>query len=411
MFSFFLRKKKPRKGKIMPGGKERINLLIEVGSFDKGGLEKLVLDMVLLLDRERFSVVIASVGPIGFLGQKAIDAGIRVFELSGPGRKRLYRKILTEERINLTNSHFSHFGYSLFKENRIPNVTFIHNVYAFLNGRQLRTFLQSDKYVDKYIAVSKAARDYAVGRLGVDRSKVVSIPNGLDLEEHKLREAHASDVSRTEFGLAKEDYVLLNVASYNLHKGHYLMADAMKKILEVRDDIKILCIGNVVFPPHVEGLKAYLKEEKLDRHIIMPGFYPNVESFYKMADAFLQPSFIEGWSIAMNEAMFYGKPMILTRTGGAPEVIEGNDIGILIDNEYGDILNLDSTLLDSMAYKQRSFKTSTALAQAMLEFGNNKEHWKEAGMKGRRKFMERYDLRQIVKRYEDIFIKVAFSRN
>ena len=411
MFSFFLRKKKPRKGKIIPGGKERINLLIEVGSFDKGGLEKLVLDMVLLLDRERFSVVVASVGPIGFLGQKAIDAGIRVFELSGPGRKRLYRKILTEERINLTNSHFSHFGYSLFKENGIPNVTFIHNVYAFLNARQQRTFVQSDRYVDKYIAVSDNAGRYAVGRLGIDKEKVVTIPNGLDLEEHKQRERQAPNVSRTEFGLAKEDYVLLNVASYNLHKGHYLMADAMKKILEVRDDIKILCIGNVVFPPHVEGLKAYLKEEKLDRHIIMPGFYPNVESFYKMADAFLQPSFIEGWSIAMNEAMFYGKPMILTRTGGAPEVIEGNDIGILIDNEYGDILNLDSALLDSMAYKQRSFKTSTALAQAMLEFGNNKEHWKEAGMKGRRKFVERYDLRQIVKRYEDIFIKVAFSRN
>lgn len=411
MFSFFLRKKKTLKGKIMLGGKERINLLIEVGSFDMGGLEKFVLDMALLLDCERFSVVIASVGPIGFLGQKAIDAGIRVFELSGPGRKRLYRKILTEERINLTNSHFSHFGYSLFKENGIPNVTFIHNVYAFLNGRQLRTFLQSDKYVDQYIAVSKAARDYAVGRLGVDRSKVVLIPNGLDLEEHKLREAHASDVSRTEFGLAKEDYVFLNVASYNLHKGHYLMADAMKKILELRDNIKILCIGNVIFRPHVEEFRRYVKRNKLNRHIIMPGFYPNVESFYKMAYAFLQPSFIEGWSIAMNEAMFYGKPMILTRTGGAPEVIEGNDIGILIDNEYGDILNLDSALLDSMAYKQRSFKTSTALAQAMLEFGNNKEHWKEAGMKGRRKLMERYDLRQIVKRYEDIFIKVAFSRN
>jgi glycosyltransferase involved in cell wall biosynthesis len=406
LFKFLLKRQKKCKTNNTPGGEQRINLLIEVGSFDKGGLEKLVMDMALLLDREKFHVSIVSMGPVGFLGQKAIDGGVSVFDLSGRGRKQLYREILRDQKITLTNSHFSHYGYPLFKERKIPNVTFIHNVYAFLNSRQLSTFIRCDKYVNKYIAVSNNAARYATAKLGVDRRKVEVIPNGLDIEEYQRKKSQAPLISRTDFGVGDDDYLFLNVASYNLHKGHYLMADAMKRILQVRDDIKILCIGNPVFPPHVEGLKAYLKEQKLDRHIRMPGFYPNVESFYDVADAFLQPSFIEGWSIAMNEAMFFGKPMILTKTGAAPEVIQGNDIGILIDNEYGDILNLDSSLLDSLAYHQRSFHISEMLARTMIEFADNKERWKAAGERGNKKLMERYDIRKIIERYEAFFWNV-----
>ena len=92
-----------------------------------------------------------------------------------------------------------------------------------------------------------------------------------------------------------------------------------------------------------------------------------------MADAFLLPSFIEGWSIAMNEAMFYGKPLLMTDTGGASEVIEDGDIGRLIPNEYGDVTNLHSSLLDELAFNRRHFQTAAYLAQAMIEFADHRE--------------------------------------
>jgi glycosyltransferase involved in cell wall biosynthesis len=181
------------------------------------------------------------------------------------------------------------------------------------------------------------------------------------------------------------------------------MADAMQKLLKTRDDIKILCLGNVIYSPHVEELRAYLKENNLDKHILMPGFYPEVEAFYASVDAFLLPSFIEGWSIAMNEAMFYEKPMILSDTGASAEVIENSDIGILIENEYGDTLNLDSALLDSTAYDKRDYDTSKNLAAAMENFADNREYWKEAGKKGLRKVVKFLNFDKIVRRYEDVF--------
>ena len=121
----------------------------------------------------------------------------------------------------------------------------------------------------------------------------------------------------------------------------------------------------------------------------MLGYISKIENIMPIVDACIMPSFIEGWSIAMNEAMFYGKPLIMTDTGGASEVIENNDIGILIPNEYGASDLLDRTTLDKLAYKPHHYKISSMVADAMIAFADNHEYWKKAGEKGRRKRPEK----------------------
>jgi glycosyltransferase involved in cell wall biosynthesis len=385
---------------------DKINLLIELDTFDKGGLQKVVLDSALRFNPDLFNVTIVSVNGAGYLAGVAEKNGIKVYALPKLNKKQTYENILKDENINLSNSHFSHFGYPILKKYGIPNVTFIHNVYAFLRGKALDQLKEDDIYVDQYISVSNKATRYAVEKLGVNATKVMTIPNGLILEEHFEKEKNSVPMTRAELGLSESDYVFLNPASYNLHKGHYVMIDAMKQILKVRNDIKILCIGNVVYEPHFNELVAYLKNSGLDKYILLPGYFPNVESIYPIVDAFLMPSFIEGWSIAMNEAMFYKKPLIMTDTGGASDVIENNDIGILIENEYGDITNLYSEYLDDMAYIQKDFKIAGKLADAMIEFANNKAYWKNAGEKGRDKIISQYNFDDVVKKYEDTYIKL-----
>lgn len=385
----------------------KINLLIELASFDKGGLEKVVLDSAMRFDRAKFDVTVVSVGKLGHLGDVARQAGLRVVGLPENGKERAYNRILDECRIDLAISHFSHFGYRLLRRKHVPNITFIHNVYAFLCGDALRRFRDDDRFVDLYISVSNKATEYAHQKLGIALDKIVTIPNGLIIEEHEQRERTAPIVLREDLGLDATDYVFLNVASYNLHKGHYLMADAMRKVVKSHPEIKILCIGNVVHPPHIDQLRHYLAEHGLERNILMPGYHPNIESFYQIADAFLLPSFIEGWSIAMNEAMFYGKPMILTDTGGAAQVIENSDIGILVEPEYGDFLELDSARLDQLAYEPRSYRIAQPLADAMVDFATRRKYWAQAGRRGRDKIFANYNFDDIVRRYEQIFFDVV----
>ncbi|VXC34704.1 Glycosyl transferase [Burkholderia sp. 8Y] len=390
--------------------KDKLNVLIELASFDKGGLEKVVLDSALAFDRARFDVTIVTPGKVGHLGSVAQAAGLRVIGLPAGDVLGAYRKTLKQFDIDVSMSHFSNTGYPLFAERGILNITFIHNVYAFFSQEQARAFAENDRYVDCYISVSRNATRYAVENLGVTASKVITVPNGLIISEHEAREKKPVKLTREALGLSESDYVFANIASYNLHKGHYIMADAMKHLLQRRRDVKILCVGNVVYPPHVEELRRYLSEHGLDGHILMPGYFPDVEDVHRIADAFLLPSFIEGWSIAMNEAMFYQKPMILTDTGASAEVIEDSDIGMLIRNEYGDTPRLNSALLDELAYKPHSYEIAPVLAQAMDEMASNREKWREKGRAGRAKIYERFDFSAIVKRYEQIIENVVRER-
>lgn len=393
-----------------PPGSQQLNLLIEIDSFDKGGMQKVVLDSALRLIQDGVPVIIVSVGPVGYLADEAKKNGIKVFQLPSKDIPAFYEHIIKSNRISMTCSHFSRIGYPIFSKLRIPNVTFIHNVYAFLTQDKIDKFKKDDKYVGAYIAVSKKAAYYARKRLGIPLNKIITIPNGLIIEEHLNRMRNATLISRSSFGVSEDDYLFLNVASYNLHKGHYLMAEAMEHILKTRKDIKILCIGNIIYPPHVEEFRRYIVDKGLDKHILLPGYFPNVESFYDISNAFLLPSFIEGWSIAMTEAMFYGKPMILTDTGGASEIIENNDIGIVIENEYGDTANLYSEYLDEMAYHQRSYRITASLAAAMSNFAENRSYWADAGRKAKEKVLQNYDFNKIVKRQKEVFMDVLQDR-
>lgn len=390
-----------KKNSKYDGGK--INLLIELNSFDKGGLEKVVLDLAIGLSKTEFLVTIVSVNKTGYLAQIARENGIEVIGLSGVNKNKQYKEILIDKKIHLTNSHFSSFGYELFSGLGIPNITFIHNIYAFMSTSQIAEFLINDKYVHKYISVSPKATRYAELNLKVDPLKIVTIPNGLNISEHDERIRKNKAIDRAQFGLKNDDYVFLNPASYNLHKGHYLMADAMMRVVKINPKIKILCVGNIVYKPHFDGFKEYLKDVGLMDNILMPGYYERIEDIYPMCDAFILPSFIEGWSIAMNEAMYYERPMILTDVGGSSEVLQDNDIGILIPNEFGDVESLNSKLLDKLAYDTKKFKTSELLSDAILNFNNNKNYWSNQGKLGRHKIIERYNFLHVISKYENVF--------
>ena len=388
--------------KTLLRGKNDKNIVVEVASFDKGGLEKVVLDTALVFRSRGFNPIIVSAGKVGHLGALAVAAGLEVVELPNRGRSLVYERLLKARGVRIAISHFSRTGYPLFRKLNIPNITFIHNVYAMLRGQALDNFKADDAAVGRYISVSKNATRYAVERLGVHPQKIVDIPNGIISDDYLSRgDTKAKRIRREDFGLDANDYVFLNVASYNLHKGHYLMLQALEIVRQTRSDIKILCVGNEIYPPHVQELRALIAEKGMADHMIMPGYYKDIAELHAISDAFLLPSFVEGWSIAMNEAMFFEKPMILTDTGGASEVIEDSDIGFLLPNEYGNTIALDSELLDRLSYTSQDYKIAPKLAAAMLDFADRRAHWATAGKRARQKILQHHDFEQIVDRYID----------
>jgi glycosyltransferase involved in cell wall biosynthesis len=398
---------KPRPPPPAPGA---LRVVIEVPAFDTGGLEKVVLDTARGFDRARIAPLVVSVGRLGRMAGQASAAGLHVEGLPRRDPARAYERLLDAFRPALAVAHFSSFGYGQFARRGIPVICVIHNVYAFFSDAQRDAFIAEDRQVAHYISVSPKATQYATARLGIAPARITTIPNGLDIADDARRRSATRPARRERLGIAATDYVFLNVAAYNLHKGHHLMAAAMRLLLARRRDIRIVCVGNTVNPAHLRTLRARLAAEGLDRHMLLPGYSADVMSMFAMADAFLLPSFIEGWSIAMNEAMACGKPMILTDTGGASEVIVDEDIGIVVPNEYGPVAALEGRLLDRLAYDTREFRIAADLARAMERFADNRAHWAAAGARGTEKLRRDYDLRDTVRRHAAVMQAVAAGR-
>jgi glycosyltransferase involved in cell wall biosynthesis/2-polyprenyl-3-methyl-5-hydroxy-6-metoxy-1,4-benzoquinol methylase/predicted nucleic acid-binding Zn-ribbon protein len=380
----------------------KLNILIETATLDKGGLEQVIFDIGTKIDKNLFNVYIVCIEKDGYIADKCREVGIQVFLINK--NKKKYENLIQKLKIDFVNAHYSLFGPSIASKFGIPVVSVLHNNYVWLSESDKLEFKDADKHIKKYIAVSKNVSRYSRHYFGLSSRKIEIIPNGINIEAHERSPKKIK--TRRDFDLDNEDYVFLNVAAYQGAKGHNLMITAMMDLIEKFPKMKIICVGQVMDSKYYNKIINEIKRKNLEKNIIFTGFIAHEELFclYQMADAFLLPSLFEGWSVATMEAMLYGLPMILTDVGGSREIIEDNDIGIVIPNSYGDIINLNSSNFCKLYEEERPANTED-LKAAMIAFYENREKWEEAGKKGIEKVRMRYNLNNIVHQYEALFIK------
>jgi len=70
------------------------------------------------------------------------------------------------------------------------------------------------------------------------------------------------------------------------------------------------------------------------------GYQPDPQRFYYLCDGFALPSFIEGWSLALAEALYAGLPIVATEVGGAREVLGGSR-HFLVPAQYASVVDVD----------------------------------------------------------------------
>lgn len=100
-------------------------------------------------------------------------------------------------------------------------------------------------------------------------------------------------------------------------------------------DLKFWIVGD---GPEKGYLKSLAEKLGIQKSVVFWGFQEDVVPFLEQADAFILPSFSEGFSISLVEAMSCALPSIATNVGGPSEIIKPQT-GFLIDpsNDY-DIL-------------------------------------------------------------------------
>ncbi|MBB3177622.1 glycosyltransferase family 4 protein [Variovorax sp. Sphag1AA] len=123
---------------------------------------------------------------------------------------------------------------------------------------------------------------------------------------------------------------LLSVANVSPRKGHALLIDALAGL---RDRRWVLhCVGSLTMDAEcTASLVAAIDRHGLRDRVMLHGEQdePALRAFYERADAFVLPSFHEGYGMALAEALAHGLPVISTTAGAIPDTVPA-DAGVLV---------------------------------------------------------------------------------
>jgi len=379
---------------------DRPCIALEINSMDKGGMEEVVCNLGMQFDHLHAKPVIVCTERGGLLAENAIKSGVQLEVMQNDIDN--YEQFLKGQSVALLNTHYSNFGLRIASKLGIPVVSTIHNSYVWFSKNDRKKFGLADTEIAHYIAVSNNVSKYMIERLGISQEKISVIPNGVDTVHLSFSNQISPKITRDTFGLGADDFVFLNVASLDGRKNHHAIISAVKRMIPDFPSIKVICAGNAMEPVYSREIKERVKQLGLSNYILFPGYIQEIVDLYRLSDAFLLPSIVEGWSIAMMEALFFGLPLIMTDVGGAKEVLEQPGIGILIKNSFGEITSLTNENL-GIYTREESPSNLEEMIQAMEDVLTRPEYWKSFSKKRRQLIEDKYSLETAVNNTMDVF--------
>jgi glycosyltransferase involved in cell wall biosynthesis len=159
---------------------------------------------------------------------------------------------------------------------------------------------------------------------GVHPDATVTVHEGIDLA--RVEAAPAANVHE-EFWLPHQAPVVGNVAALVRHKGHRHLIGAAAIVLRDIPDARFLIAGEGELRPILE---RQIREQRLEKHVFLAGFRPDILSLHKGFDIFVMSSVTEGLGTSLLDAMACAKPVVATAAGGIPEVVVDGETGLLV---------------------------------------------------------------------------------
>jgi glycosyltransferase involved in cell wall biosynthesis len=318
---------------IRPRGSRKVLHLL-VG-LTIGGIENQLLGVLPLLQGTGYRSVVCSLKGEGPLGAEFRGRGIPVIPLEGRGKRdprvfwRLYR-VLRAEKVDLLHCFTTRANWAGAVVGRLARVPVI-----LLSDREIRTWMKPLHWcLDRFclrvahgmVVPSEAVRAFDVKLLGGSGDKIWVIPNGVDIEAFASH-GPADDI-RGDVGLDPKTPLVGYLGRLeDSVKGVSYLLEAMAILRSKGEDLHLLVIGE---GPSGRRLREKASLLDLDGSVSFLGNRRDIPHVMKALDLLVVPSAQEGCPNVLLEAMAAGTPIVATRVGGTPELVQHGETGWLV---------------------------------------------------------------------------------
>lgn len=253
---------------------------------------------------------------------------VRMVHCQGRADWRAVRQIeecIQEDGIQLIHTHgykADLYGYVAARRSGKPIVATCHN---WLGGTAaLGIYNHLDRMALKRFHGLAAVSDSVAQRLlasGVSAKKIRTIANGIDVQTfERARPLQAFNLDGSK--------VVGMVARLDLKKGFEYLLRAANELRGSFPELKVVIVGEGPDRSEIEGM---IQRLGLQSSVILAGQRSDMPAVYAAMDVFVLPSLNEGLPMTILEAMAASKPVIATRVGAIPKVIQDGETGLLVD--------------------------------------------------------------------------------
>jgi glycosyltransferase involved in cell wall biosynthesis len=342
-------------------------LFFLIPTLEGGGAEKVLVDLVNKLDKQKYDITIKTL-LYGGVNERRLNPNVNYYSIirfkNKFVRKVLFYficfimpsniayKMIVRRHYDIEISYLQGITTKIMaavSNKKAKKIAFIHTDLSsnYSLSKVYKTYndcLNSYKHFDTVVFVSDKAKqgfEKLIGNLpsSLVLKNVVDVKSIINLSHEIVNE------------VKKESFLFVSVGRLSNEKGYDRLLDAASRLNEENFSFDIWIIGE---GNEREKLEKLISIKNL-HNVKLLGFKDNPYKYMKKADMFICSSRVEGYSTVVSEALILGIPVLTTDCAGMDEILENGRYGLVVENTTDGILaGMKKILSDSQVFKKYS---------------------------------------------------------
>ena len=314
-----------------------MNITHVVESLGRGGLERMVIDLVEAQLQQGHKCLIVCLFNAGELAEEARGKGIECIVCSkkkGIDLSVIYklRKAFKQNSTEVIHTHnaVAHY-YAYFSSFMLKIKCFLNTRHGLgardPNAKREKHYKSTLRRTNYVVAVCEAAKKKLIEDGIVDRERCVVVPNGIKVNSYisiKNKNSNNSALGKVK---KSKNLIIGSVGRLNWAKDYFTLLDSFKLLSEEYDHISLEIIGGGALR---EKLQEHVSKIGVSDLVELLGDKEDVKPFLSNMDIFVMSSVSEGYSIALLEACAVGLPIVATDVGGNSEIVQHGKNGLIV---------------------------------------------------------------------------------